>query len=159
MKNQAFNNKSAARRFAFKFIYKLFLKDFKAELEEYKNDIGKLKADIEMFEESYMKEDEEHHDNDINPSVQNFGNKLITGVIKNFPEIKETASTYILKRSFDSVDAIERAILCLGTYEIKFEETPNNVAINEYINLVKSYGKEESKSFVNGILDKISKAQ
>ncbi|AYF43483.1 MULTISPECIES: transcription antitermination factor NusB [Halobacteriovorax] len=158
MKNQAFNNKSAARSFAFKFIYKLFLKDFKNDLSDYQSDLEKLKVDIEEFEESYIKEDDEHSDNELNPSVQNYGNKLITGVIKNFESIKSTASECILKRSFDSVDAIERAIICLGIYEIKFEETPNNVAINEYVNLVKSYGKEDSKNFVNGLLDRVSKS-
>lgn len=158
MKNQAFNNKSAARSFAFKFIYKLFLKDFKNELSDYQSDLEKLKIDIAEFEESYITEDEEHSDNELNPSVQNHGNKLIIGVIKNFDAIREAASANILKRSFESVDAIERAIICLGIYEINFEETPNNVVINEYVNLVKSYGKEESKNFVNGLLDKVSKS-
>lgn len=158
MKNPAFNNRSAARSFAFKFIYKLFLRDFATELESYQSDTEGLLVDIQVFEESYIKEDEEHQDNELNPSVQSFGNQLIKGVIANFSQIREIASTNILKRSFDSVDPIERAIICLGIYEIKFEETPNSVAINEYINLVKSYGKEESKNFVNGLLDKVSKS-
>ena len=158
MKNPAFNNKSAARSFAFKFIYKLFLKDFKVELDAYQSDVENLMADIQVFEESYIKEDEEHVDNELNPSVQNFGTKLIKGAITNFSQIKEAASACILKRSFDSVDPIERAVICLAVYELKFEETPNTVVLNEYINLVKSYGKEESKNFVNGVLDKVSKS-
>ncbi len=158
MKNQAFNNKTSARSFAFKFIYKLFLKDFKSELASYQSDLENLQADIEVFEESYIKEDEEHIDNELNPSVQSYGHKLIKGVMTNFPQIKEIASAHILKRSFDSVDAIERAVISLGIYELNFEDTPNTVVINEYINLVKAYGKEESKNFVNGVLDKVSKS-
>jgi N utilization substance protein B len=42
-------------------------------------------------------------------------------------------------------------------YEIKFEEEiPTGVAINEAVELAKSYGTDGSSSFVNGILAKLA---
>ena len=52
---------------------------------------------------------------------------------------------------------IDRSILRLSTYELKFTDTPKKVVINEAINLGKKYGTNESGGFINAILDKIAK--
>ena len=50
---------------------------------------------------------------------------------------------------------VELAILRLGLYELLYEEDiPNNVAVNEAVELAKKYGTEDSFSFVNGVLAK-----
>ena len=53
---------------------------------------------------------------------------------------------------------IEKSVLGLGVYEMKYLQTPPKVVINEYINLVKAFGPKESFAFINGILDKVSKS-
>jgi Transcription termination factor len=53
---------------------------------------------------------------------------------------------------------VERAILRLSSYELKFrEDVPYKVAINEGIELAKIFGAEDSHKFVNGVLDKAVK--
>lgn len=53
---------------------------------------------------------------------------------------------------------VDRNILRLGATEILFcGDIPKNVSINEYLEIAKKYGTEDSSSFVNGILDKIVK--
>ena len=48
------------------------------------------------------------------------------------------------------------AIIRLAVYELKFEEdVPEGVAINEAVELAKSYGTDDSPSFVNGVLAKL----
>lgn len=48
------------------------------------------------------------------------------------------------------------AIIRLAVYEMKFEEdVPEGVAINEAVELAKSYGTDDSPSFVNGVLAKL----
>lgn len=54
---------------------------------------------------------------------------------------------------------VDRAILRLAYYEITSGLTPPKVAINEAIELAKQYASEQSPAFVNGILDKLAKAQ
>ena len=54
---------------------------------------------------------------------------------------------------------VDRNILRLAVYEIKFAEPPipKGIAINEAVELAKRYGTDDSGRFVNGILEAISK--
>ncbi|OPZ84665.1 MAG: N utilization substance protein B [Firmicutes bacterium ADurb.Bin419] len=50
------------------------------------------------------------------------------------------------------------SILRLSIYEISYRnDIPLNVSINEAVELAKNYSGEESSSFINGILGKVSK--
>lgn len=53
---------------------------------------------------------------------------------------------------------VDLSILRLAVYEMKFDEdVPVKVAINEAVEIAKSFGGDVSASFVNGILGKIAK--
>ena len=53
---------------------------------------------------------------------------------------------------------VDLTILRLACYEIQYDENvPVSTAINEAVELAKSYGEENSPSFVNGILAKVVK--
>ena len=59
----------------------------------------------------------------------------------------------------ERLDRVDRAILRLGTYELLFDDNvPTLVAINEAIELARSFGTTESPGFVNGVLDRIAKS-
>ncbi|GED21225.1 transcription antitermination factor NusB [Halomonas halmophila] len=63
----------------------------------------------------------------------------------------------VLDRRLDELDAIELAILRLGTYELGFRmDVPYRAAINEGVELAKSFGATEGHRYVNGILDKLA---
>lgn len=54
------------------------------------------------------------------------------------------------------MNKVDLAILRLAIYEIKYDEdVPDKVAINEAVELAKTFGGDSSPSFVNGILAKI----
>lgn len=53
--------------------------------------------------------------------------------------------------------AVDRAILRLAWHEITEGRTPPKVAVNEAVELAKSYGTDRSPAFVNGVLDKVLK--
>ena len=51
---------------------------------------------------------------------------------------------------------VDLTLIRLAVYEMKFEEdVPQGGAINEAVELAKSYGTDDSSSFVNGILAKL----
>lgn len=55
------------------------------------------------------------------------------------------------------LDPIEKAILRLAVYELKFElDVPYKVVINEAIEVAKVFGAEDSHKYVNGVLDKVA---
>lgn len=58
----------------------------------------------------------------------------------------------------DELDMVEKVILCLFGYELKFcEDVLYKVVINEGIEFVKMFGVEDSYKFVNGVFDKVVK--
>ena len=85
---------------------------------------------------------------------------LVTGVMdkqKNIdPIIEKCAPDWPL----DQITIVDRNILRLGIYELMFsdyKETPPRVAINEAIELAKTFGGENSGKFVNGVLGTVYK--
>lgn len=62
-----------------------------------------------------------------------------------------------LDRSWSQLDTVERAILLIGTYELRFcPQIPWRVVINEAIELCKMFGAEDAHRYVNGVLDKVA---
>ena len=58
--------------------------------------------------------------------------------------------------SVEHMGKAELAILRLAIYEMKYaDDVPYGVAINEAVNLAKSYGDDKAPSFINGVLAKI----
>ncbi len=72
-------------------------------------------------------------------------------------ELDEKYKKYITQFE-DHVDPIETNILRIATYEFaSHPEIPYRVVINEAINLAKTYGADESHTFINGVLDPLSR--
>ena len=79
--------------------------------------------------------------------------ELVEGVIKNQEEIDSIISQYAPEWPLDQITIIDRNILRLGVFELKYSLTvPSKVAINEAIELAKTFGGESSGRFVNGVL-------
>jgi N utilization substance protein B len=62
--------------------------------------------------------------------------------------IIESAPTWPI----DKINKIDLAILHLAIYELKNEDTPPKVVIDEAVELAKEFGAESSGPFVNGVL-------
>lgn len=81
---------------------------------------------------------------------------LLHGVLGQAPELRERFTPYI-DRSLDELSPIEHGILLIGSYElVNHIEVPYRVAINEAVELAKSFGGTDGFKFVNGVLDKIA---
>lgn len=87
-----------------------------------------------------------------------FAKKIIEDVHKNINEIDELISKYAPQWPIAQITIIDRNILRIGIYELKFNnEVPPKVAINEAIELAKNFGGPSSGRFVNGVLGAIYK--
>ena len=53
---------------------------------------------------------------------------------------------------------IDRCILRLATWELTATDTPRKVVLNEAVDLAKKFGGSDSSRFVNGVLDRVAKA-
>lgn len=84
--------------------------------------------------------------------------RQVTAVIEHLDEIDALLNTFAPNWSVDTMTAIDRNVLRLGAHELKFDEAiPSKVAINEAIELGKTFGGEASGKFVNGVLGAILK--
>lgn len=89
--------------------------------------------------------------------VRKFAEKLICGVFENLEEIDKRLTHASENWSLSRMSKVDRAILRVAAYEIIFvNDIPTNVSINEAIEIAKSFGNEESRQFINGVLDKVA---
>lgn len=131
-------NRSAMRENAFKLIYSL-------EIQKPET----LQEQIDLFFES----------NDIKDTeTKKYINDVILGIDKNNDQIlKEIEQNLKEDWKLSRISKMDLSILKLAIYEIKYNEIPYKVAINEAVELAKKYGEDKSKNFVNGILASIVK--
>ncbi|WP_067568251.1 transcription antitermination factor NusB [Candidatus Hoaglandella endobia] len=95
------------------------------------------------------------HDDTSNVDITYF-QELYAGTAMNSPELDKLMAPY-LSRQLSELGHIERAILRLALFELsKRRDVPYKVAINEAIELAKTFGAEDSHKFINGVLDKIA---
>ena len=89
---------------------------------------------------------------------QGFVESCIEGVIKNQEKIDEYITKYATEWPLDQITIVDRNILRIGVYELVFnDDIPAKVAINEAIEIAKTFGSESSGKFVNGVLGAIYK--
>lgn len=85
-----------------------------------------------------------------------FLTELVTGTIQHLAEIDAALKENLEKWTLDRVAKVDKAILRMAVYEMKFiESIPVNVSIDEAVELAKSFGDDSSSRFVNGVLSKV----
>lgn len=89
---------------------------------------------------------------------EGFSEHIINGVIKNQKEIDTLITKYAPEWPLEQITIVDRNVLRIGVYELKYDANiPSKVAINEAIELAKTFGGEASGKFVNGVLGSIYK--
>ena len=84
-----------------------------------------------------------------------FVDQCVRGVIEHQEVIDQLANKYLDGWNIDRLSKVDKAILSLGIYELKFTDTPSIVAINEAIELSKRYSDEKVTKMINAVLDQI----
>ncbi len=88
--------------------------------------------------------------------IPDFGRQLIDGCLEHLNQLDEIIQAVAANWRLDRMPNIDRNILRIGTYELIYcLETPPKVAINEAIELSKTFSTEDSPNFINGVLDKV----
>jgi transcription antitermination protein NusB len=85
-----------------------------------------------------------------------FSEHIVDGVIKHIGQIDQHITKYATEWPLDQITIVDRNILRIGVYELVFSsDIPEKVAINEAIEIAKTFGGESSGKFVNGVLGAI----
>lgn len=85
-----------------------------------------------------------------------FAQQLLKGVLEKRGELQEEMKVHAPEWPVEKVAPLDRAILYIGLYELKYaKDVPPLVAVNEAIELAKSYGGPNSSKFINGVLSAV----
>ena len=91
------------------------------------------------------------------PAILAFADELVRGVTGNRSELDDVIQAASTNWRVDQMGRVDRIVLRMAVYEIAIaRKTPLRAAINESIELAKTFGGEESGRFVNGILGKVA---
>lgn len=130
-------NRSKLREETFKLLYSLeFCKD---ETDDIINSYIEENAIVEIKDIDYMK-------------------NTINGILEEKENISKLISDNLAEKwTIERISKIDLVILKLAIYELKNTDIPFKVVINEAVELAKTYGDDNSKMFVNGVLASIVK--
>lgn len=79
--------------------------------------------------------------------------KVVKGVIEKADELDKKIQEAATEWPLDQIPTLDKTLLRLSTYELLYmEEIPPKVAINEAVELGKTFGSENTSKFVNGVL-------
>ena len=89
--------------------------------------------------------------------VAHFATQLVRGVIANREKLDGILSATSEHWKLDQMAKVDRIVLRIAVYEITIDRhVPTKAAINESIELAKTFSGEEAGRFVNGILGRVA---
>jgi transcription antitermination protein NusB len=105
------------------------------------DDVGVIDAHTRE-QEGFEKADRGHYD------------KLFNGAIEEAADLDAVLARHADRKTTE-LSPIEHAVLMIGAYELKnCIDIPYKVAINEAVELAKSFGGTDGHKYVNGVLDR-----
>lgn len=117
-----------------------------------------------LYEWDFFSKDKDLLEKIVERNIEEFGKEiedkafiwsLILGVVSNIKKIDEIIEKAASEWPIEQITIIDRNVLRLGLYELLYEdkkEVPPKVAINEAIELAKTFGGKNSGKFINGVL-------
>lgn len=96
-------------------------------------------------------------DTGLSAENANFTRELVNGVIQNREKIDEHIQRFAPAWPIEQIPPVDKNILRLAIFEILLDnKVPIKVAINEAVELAKTFGSDNSPKFVNGVLGTVS---
>lgn len=91
---------------------------------------------------------------------KDFARAIVDGVVEHQSDIDTLITTFAPDWPLAKITTVDRNVLRMGTFELTYtHEIPSKVAINEAIELAKTFGGESSGKFVNGVLGAVFRDQ
>ena len=130
-----------------------------AVLTLYNMDLSKLTAEetLHALNDLIMMEADEEYPVEIDTL---YAHKIVDGVCTNLNVVDDIISRSLVKYTIDRLSFVDRALIRVATYEMKFMELDPKVAIDEAIEITKEYSSidnDKQVKFNNKLLDNIAK--
>ena len=109
------------------------------------------------FWEEIASLDEDEGRAEARGKLKAFAEERVAGVLANMKEIDDILVAHLDNWDLYRLGTVERAVLRMGVWEMKWSDVPKPVVINEAIDLVIWFSSPKSRTIVNGVLDKLAK--
>ncbi len=86
------------------------------------------------------------------PRVERYCRELVTGVMRYRDALDVFIQEYATEWPLEQVAIVDRNLLRMALYEFTLGDVPPKVAINEAVELAKTFGSDSAPRFVNGVL-------
>jgi N utilization substance protein B len=94
----------------------------------------------------------------VPPEVRKFAEQIVDGVREHREELDALIDKVAVNWTVARMPIVDRNILRMGLFELLWlPDVPARVTVNEAIELAKRFADDETRRFVNGILDKVLK--
>ena len=144
--------RSTAREIAMHLTFELAFSDIKVD------ELLKKELNQEAF--AARAADEELYAEYPGEEQETYIRTLVRGVAEHGFELDGYIEKYAKGWRFSRIDRVAAAIMRVTMYEILYRpDVPNKVAINEAVEIAKSYVDEDVVKFVNGILGSFVRAE
>jgi len=98
------------------------------------------------------------HDDRLTGRYQEYFETMIKDIPAKAESIDATIAEYA-DRPVAKLDPLEKSILRVGVYELQYQiDIPQNVVVNEAIEIAKLFCSDHGYKYVNGVLDKVVKS-
>ena len=115
-------------------------------------DFNGQQGDLKTITQNHIKESAQFKDD------EQFVFELVEGVSKDIAEIDKIIVKHAPEWPIEQIPPVDRNVLRIGVYELMFlKQVPPKVAINEAVELGKTFGGDSSGKFVNGVLGALYK--
>lgn len=93
-------------------------------------------------------------------AARDYAHVLLDGVHTHRAELDAAIDGALKNWAPERVGRVERNVLRIAVFEMHHcDDVPANVAINEAIEIGRSFGSEEAPGFINGVLDRLKEAE
>ena len=84
--------------------------------------------------------------------------RVIWGSLEKLAQLDGVIENFLKDWDLDRINRIDLALLRLAIYEMLCEpDVPFGVAVNEAVELAKTYGNDDSPAFINGVLGNVAR--
>jgi N utilization substance protein B len=112
-----------------------------------------------LFEIEFQKEQVEEQiaiffeENECRSKDKAYIEDVVRGTINNLDTLDKSIEKYLKGWKINRISKTDLSVLRLAMYEIlNRDDIPNNVSINEAVDIAKKFGDADAGAFVNGVL-------
>lgn len=153
-------NRRKSRELAMKLLFQMTInkEDFKEAIANLKETIEAEREEIDELTGLPLKKEPSPEDLDLKDVDMEYVIRILKGIQEKTDDIDAEIEKHLKNWKLNRVSKIDITILRICTYEFLYEEDiPENVSVNEAIELAKKYSADKSASFINGVLGNMIK--